>query len=276
MVHKFVKKIVRRKPRVGLALGSGGAAGFAHIGVIKVLVKNKIPIDYIAGSSAGAIVGAYYALNKEIDSLDKLMKDMKKRQMLSLFGLNKLSLSLISDRKLKRFLTDILSGKQFSDLKIPLAITAVDLENSEEVIFRKGSLIDAIMASISIPGLFPIKRINNRIMVDGGILNPTPIHVVKDMKPDIVIAVDLSYPDKTKLTSFNPISIFLRTISIFMGQSMKLRNADLKNTVVIKPQFPEKIHTINIFRAKEYIEIGEKAAREKLPEIKKLINKKYK
>lgn len=274
-IHKLFRRLLGKKPRVGLALGAGGAAGFAHIGVIKVLIENDIPIDYVAGSSAGAIVGAYYSLYKEVNSLERLSTSMTKRQMLALFGFNSLRLSLISDEKFRNFLLEVLDRKKFSDLKVPLAVTAVDLETSEEVIFQKGDLIDAVMASISVPGIFPVKRVNNRVLVDGGILNPVPINVVKDMGAEVVIGIDLSYPDKVKLSSFNPIAVLWRTIDIFMKQSMDLRNRDMLNTVVIKPKFTGGVSSFNIFNAKEYIKIGEEAARKKLPEIKKIVSRKF-
>ncbi|MHA1678169.1 MAG: patatin-like phospholipase family protein [Promethearchaeota archaeon] len=272
--HKIIRNLLGKNSRVGLALGSGGAAGFAHIGVIKVLIENDIPIDFVAGSSAGAIVGAYYSLYKEVNSLEKLIIGMTKRQIISLFGLNSWRRSLISNDKFKKFLLEIFENKSFSDLKIPLAVTAVDLETSEEVVFRKGSLIDAIMASISVPGIFPIRRVNKKLLVDGGVLNPLPINIVKDMGADIVIGVDLSYPDNIKLSSFNPLIILGRTIDILMKQSMKLRNHNLKNTFIIRPEFHGNLHSFHIFNAKEYIKIGEKAARKRLPEIKKLVNRK--
>ena len=273
MVHKLIRKILGKRLKVGLALGGGGAAGFAHIGVIKVLMENDIPIDFVAGTSAGAIVGAYYSLYKEVNSLEKVVTELTKRQILGLFGLNRPSLSLFSENKFESFLTGLLDEKDFSDLKVPLAVTAVDLEKSEEVIFYKGNLVDAVMASISVPGIFPVKRISNRLLVDGGILNPVPISITKQMGADIVIAVDLSYPDKIKLKNLNSISVISRTLDIFMKQSMELRNKDLSHAVVIRPRFKENASSVNVFRAKEYIKIGEKATKEMLPEIKKLRKK---
>ena len=131
------------RKKIGLALGSGGARGYAHVGVIKVLQKNKIPIDYVAGTSIGSIVGGYFALNlntKKLETvgLDFTAKDIWKK----LIDLNNPKQSLIKGNKIRDFLKQFLGEKRFKDTKIPLAIGATDIETGKTIVFKKGKIID--------------------------------------------------------------------------------------------------------------------------------------
>ena len=140
--------------KIGLALGSGGARGLAHIGVLKTLEENNIPIDYIAGVSSGSIAGAYYSLNGEIDSLEKKVLQLTKKDLLKLIDITSPKRALISGNKIKSFIGELISNKSFSDTKIPLRIIATDLCSGEGIQITEGRLVDAIRASISLPGIF--------------------------------------------------------------------------------------------------------------------------
>ena len=144
------------RPKIGIALGSGGARGLAHIGILKVLEENNIPIDFIAGVSIGSIIGAYYALNKEIGSLNEKVTQLTKKDFIKLIDITSPKKALISGNKIKRFLKELVDNNSFSDLQIPLIIIATDMSTGKEVLIQKGKLGDAIRASISIPGIFPL------------------------------------------------------------------------------------------------------------------------
>ena len=176
--------------KVGLALGSGSARGFAHIGVIKVLEKNNIPIDYIAGSSIGALVGGLYAATKDIAYIEKLALDTDWLQLVKLadpsFGSG-----FIAGEKVKQYIRDALRGTTFSTLKIPFSVVATDIIAGEPVIFHEGDLAEVIRASISIPFIFHTVPDGEKILCDGALSMPVPVPVALQMGADYVIAVDL-------------------------------------------------------------------------------------
>jgi NTE family protein len=176
---------------IGLALGSGAVRGLAHVGVLKTLIKHNIPIDYIAGTSVGAWVGAHYALYKDIAALEEFTLGKRQEKLLSFIELS-FSGGLIKGRKVEKLLNDWLGNAEFKDLQIPLNIVATDLIKAEPVIFNSGSLAFAARASMSIPGLFKPIPWGDKILVDGGASNPVPDEVVKAMGADIVIAVNVN------------------------------------------------------------------------------------
>lgn len=187
------------KKSIGLALGGGGPRGIAHVGVIKTLLKNKIPIDYIAGTSAGAWVGAFYAEHKDVVALEEATVGFKGEKIKSLFEPT-LKGGLVKGNKVKSFLNVWLGDILFKDLEIPLSIVTTDLVSGKQVVINSGSVVPALQASMSIPLLFKPVEINKRLLVDGGLVNPLPNDVVRQMGADIVIAVNL---DAYLLEGFN-------------------------------------------------------------------------
>ncbi len=177
--------------RVGLALGSGGAKGIAHIAVIDHLESLGIPVDCIAGSSIGAMVGAIYAAG----GMTRLKEDLRRittRELLTYFDPVFPRSGLIEGRRLKEYLAlYIPRGMKIEDLPIPLGIAATDLFTGTPVVFRSGSIVDAVRASISIPGVFEPVSFNDTVLVDGGVANPLPIDIVKGMGASLVVAVNL-------------------------------------------------------------------------------------
>ncbi|WP_240620168.1 patatin-like phospholipase family protein, partial [Peribacillus acanthi] len=150
-----------REPKIGLALGSGGARGFAHLGVLKVLKENNIKVDYIAGSSMGALVGAFYAAGTDMDQLYKISSNFKRKYFLD-FTVPKMG--FISGKKVKEFIRIFTKNKKLEDLDIPLWIVTTDIKTGEKVIFKEGPIAEAVRASISIPGIFVPEKINNRLL----------------------------------------------------------------------------------------------------------------
>jgi NTE family protein len=163
--------------KVGLVLGGGGAKGAAEIGALKVIEEVGIPIDYIAGTSIGSIVGGLYAM------------DVRSRQLDSLF-VNQDWLQLFTNN-VREFLGRVTHQKHFHELRIPFRCVAADVNANEEVVMSEGLLCDAMRASMSIPGVFKPVIQNGRMLMDGGLLNNLPVDVVKAMGADVVIAIDL-------------------------------------------------------------------------------------
>jgi len=183
-----MKKINQLK--IGLALGSGAARGLAHIGIIKVLEENNVPIDYIAGTSIGAMIGGLYASELSIGEIEKIALNMTNRDMFSLVDPS-VRKGLIRGEKIKSFIENNLAAKNFKDCPIPFSATAIDIKTGEIVVLDSGNMADAIRASISMPLVFqPVER-DGKTLVDGGVGAPVPVEIVRKMGADIVIAVNL-------------------------------------------------------------------------------------
>ena len=177
---------------VGLVLGCGSSRGWAHIGAIEALEDANIPIDLIVGCSIGSFVGAIYA-SGSIKSLREFVLKMDGKKVFSYFDIVLPRSGLLDGTKKLRELFSIHTNvKKFSELKIPVMMVATDLETGQKVVLKSGNILDALRASISIPGLFAPARVKNRWLVDGGLVDPVPVSVARAMGADIVIAVDLS------------------------------------------------------------------------------------
>lgn len=178
--------------KVGLALGSGSARGWAHMGVIKALTEADIRVDYVAGTSIGAVVGAVYASGK-IGALEDVALQLDWRQIVSFLDVVFPKSGLIDGKKIADFVRTHVTPKNIEDLTLPFCAISTDLETGSEVVIRKGDVIEAVRASISIPGIFTPVRRNGMILVDGGLVDPVPVRVVREMGADFVIAVDLNH-----------------------------------------------------------------------------------
>ncbi len=184
--------------KIGLALGSGGARGIAHIGVLEVFEELGIPIDAIAGTSIGAVVGALYAAGIPLNKLRDFSLSLNRKKTMALFDPTLNFSGMFSGKRIIALLKELgLEGVTFSDLKIPFAAVATDMYTGKEIIINKGSVVMAVRASSSIPMVFAPVVYKNYYLVDGGVIDPVPVEVVRNMDVDIVIAVRLSdYIDK--------------------------------------------------------------------------------
>ena len=182
---------VVHQPRIGLALGSGSARGWAHIGIIRELEAMGIRPDVISGCSIGALVGGAYA-SGYFDTLQTWVEELTWKDIVSFLDMSVMRGGVIRGEKLLDFARQHMREKHIQDLDIPFAAVATDLEYGREVWLKEGSLLEAIRASISLPGLFtPVKR-GNRWLVDGGLVDPVPVSLCRAMGADMVIAVNLN------------------------------------------------------------------------------------
>lgn len=177
-----------KRKKVGLALGSGSVRGMAHIGALKVLEENRIPIDYISGTSAGALVGALYASGMSIGEIEDLVKTIKWEKLLDFSHPQS---GLVRGKNIEVFLRKLIKNKSFDDLKIPFACVAVDIKTGEKIIFDEGNVAKAVRASISIPAFFEPVKMGRMLLVDGGVLDPVPVDILKK-KVDFTIALDIT------------------------------------------------------------------------------------
>lgn len=268
-----------KEKKIGLALGSGGARGMAHIGVLKVLEDFNIPIDFISGSSMGAVIAALYSAEP---NAKKLEKDSLEIEWKKIFDYTFPRSGLIRGERIEKIIRDKLNNIDFKDLKIPLFITAYDLEERQEVIFTRGNVAKAVRASISIPGIFVPVEINNKILVDGGITDPIPTEVLKQAGADIIIAVNVDcIKEKKPLLNQEAVdkkgskslpNIIENTSKSFQILTSEACRADLKGRkadFVININL-EKIGTMDFKKGADAIKEGEKSARKSLEHIKKL------
>jgi len=254
--------------KLGLALSSGGARGLAHIGVIEVLEENNIKIDYVSGSSMGAIIGAYYALYGNVAGTKKIALEFKKRDLVKLVDLNDPRISIIKGVKLKKFLGRLFGKKKFSDTIIPLKIAATALEDGSTVVFSRGSILDAVMASCAFPGIFPVVKYKGKHLIDGGFSDIMPIDLLKNL--DIIIAVDLFSLDYYKANDYNFSTVFTRSYEIIGEKIQSFRQQNFnENVIIVKPKVGGALQLIDFEHADKFIKAGREAALKKIKTIKK-------
>ena len=244
------------RKKVGLALGGGAARGLAHIGVMEVLEKEGIPIDMIAGTSVGAIIGGYYASKKDVKSMRPLAIAFGNqrlryfsdftfphfntvRPLAKAFGLeNKSYLSdftqpwtgIIKGQRIETELKKIIGAEtRFEDLHIPFSCIAVDIDNGEEVVIQDGKVWEAVRASSSIPVFFNVVKMRGRNLVDGGLMNPVPTKTVRDMGADFIISVNvLPYKATDDTREPSIFSIMMKAFYILDAKMEKRIGAELK------------------------------------------------
>jgi len=250
-------------PRVGLVLGGGAARGFAHVGVIRVLEREKIPIDLIVGTSVGSLVGAIYADKKNSFELEWTAFSLEEKDLFDYTFISPTQ-GFVRGERLEEFVLKKLSARDFQQLKVPLAAVATDIQNGEMVVLQNGSLARAIRASSSIPGIFIPVRHQGRLLVDGGVLNNVPVDVARKMGAEVVIAVNLGAGRKAAQVNnvFDAIVQSLQLMAIESTEA-RLREAD----VVIQPAVSH-IGAIDFSRKKELLTLGIQAAEQALPRIR--------
>ena len=178
--------------KIGLALGGGGARGFAHLGVAMALRQLNVPVHCVAGTSIGAIIGGVIAAGVEDEAMKWVdVPDWKKLPRL-FFEVCIPWRGLLRGRKIEKFLRRTIPASDFSDLKMPLAVVATDYNSGGEVVISSGDVHTAIRASMSIPGVFNPVALNGQVLVDGGLVNPVPVDVCRSLGADVVIAVDIN------------------------------------------------------------------------------------
>ncbi len=268
----------KKKKTVGLALGSGGVRGFAHIGVIEVLKENDIPIDFIAGTSIGSWVGANYALYQDLEKLKDMTVGKRKEKLASLLDIG-FSGGLVKGDKVKKLLIEWLDEANFSDTKIPFRTVATDILTGKPEIFSSGPLVNAVQASMAIPSMFKPMAYGDKVLVDGGICDPVPVDIVRQMGADIVIAVNIdnfqknNWLKKSDIASIAKVSSRSLDVMRHHIAQKSLVGAD----IIIEPTFKENDAVIwkKYFWdgvGEEVVEAGRVETRLAIRKIKKLLS----
>ncbi len=251
-------------PKKGLVLGSGGARGFAHLGILQVLEEEKIEMDVVVGCSAGAIFGAFYCAGLDLHRIGRLFTYPGFSKKLIDPAVSKEG--LIKGDKILEVIRLLTKDMSFADLRIPLAIVATDIETGELVVYREGSVAQAVRASISIPGFFKPHRYQGRLLVDGAVKTRLPIDIARNMGAEKVLAVDVKKGMMPNLTS--AMDILLQAIEIL--EEDLLRAQCQKVDLLIQPDIGH-IGSFQFDRAEEAIRLGRSIALAKSSEIKRIM-----
>ncbi len=253
--------------KVGLALGGGAARGLAHIGVLEVLEREGIPIDMIAGTSIGALIGALYAQQKDVSRIKNLAMELGSKRFSFLVDPTLPKTGLIRGRKIEEALRSIIGDIEFRDLRIPFACVATDIDSGEEVVIEQGLVWEGVRASASMPVMLAVAKWEGKNLVDGGLVNPVPVSLLRTMGADFIIAVNVA-PNRIVRERKEPniFSVIMQMLYIASSQVVKssLSGAD----IVIEPQVGH-IAFADFHRTEECVLQGELAAQDLIPEIKR-------
>lgn len=253
------------RPLIGLALGSGSVRGAAHVGVLKVLEEEGIPVDLIAGTSVGAFIGALYAGGQPISAFEKVLPTVRWRQLVHFTMPH---IALVENSRMSRFVEKYIGPVDFEDLPIPFAAVASDAVTGESYILKEGRVSHAIRATTAIPGVMKPVRHHDRWLVDGAVVHPVPVALAKSMGADIVIAVDVSVPSSANKAPQNFVSSILNTIEIM---SRRIVNEELQLAdVVLHPQIG--LNKMTFKSSAAFIQAGEVVTREAIAAIKQRID----
>lgn len=277
------------KMEISLALGGGGAKGNAHIGVLRRLEKEGYKIRSVAGTSFGGLVAVFYALGYSPKEIQAIFESVNQN---NLYGRSPSDgPSLLGMAGVRDLLDRVIGDKTFKDTRIPCAVTAVDINSGAEVILSDGSLKAALLATIALPGIFPVQRLNGYQLVDGGVLNPVPVNVARILSPGLpVVAVVLNDPIDLPVRGYNlpipsivprqiaerlarislaqSLDIFLRSVDVSSRYVSHLRLQVDKPDVLVRPD----VHTISLLdqvTVEEVAQKGEQALEQVLPELKR-------
>jgi NTE family protein len=256
-----------QRPRVALVLGGGAARGFAHIGVIRILEQEKIPIDLIVGTSVGSLIGALYAHEANSFELEWTAFGLTKDDLLD-YALIGATMGPIRGERLEQFVAKRVPVTSIEALKIPFAAVATDLNRGTRVVLDRGPLARAIRASCAIPGVFQPVEHQGRILVDGGTVDNLPVAVARAKGADIVIAVDISQ-NVTNYNITNLVDVTLQAMHIMFSENVTRPRQDAD--VLIAPAVGE-VAMMDFSQKKRLMQAGMDAARAALPVVHQAID----
>ena len=259
---------------IGLALGSGAALGLAHIGILKIIEKEDIPIDILAGTSMGALIGALWASGKSaLEIEDVLCRFRSKIRSLMLLDITLPKRGLIKGREVRKFLLSQFHDKTFYDLKMPLKVVACDIQTRNLVVLEEGSVVDAVMASVAIPGVFEPVTINGKLLVDGGIIDPLPTDVLIRAGAAKIIAVNaLPSPEDIQKSKKKVANIFDIIVNSVQASEYLLAETACQDADVAMHPILSTADWYEFYEGEKIVKKGEEEALKFLPQLKELIN----
>lgn len=257
------------KPRVALALGGGAARGFAHIGVIRALEQERIPIDLVVGTSVGSLIGAIYASDRDSFGLEWTAFALEKDDIFDFGLLNAVrGMGLAKGARLEQFVKARIKVPNIEGMKIPFAAVATDLNRGTKVVLDSGPVSIAVRASSAIPGVFEPVIVGGKLLVDGGVVDNIPISVARAKGADIVIAVDIS-ENLTNNDISNLLEVTLQATNIMFALNVEHSKKDAD--VLIAPSVGD-VAMLDFSQKKRCMQAGIEAARKAAPEIRRAID----
>ncbi|MDL2289176.1 patatin-like phospholipase family protein [Clostridia bacterium OttesenSCG-928-F22] len=260
---------MKQNVKVGLALGSGSARGFAHIGVLEVLEKH-LPIEIICGSSMGAVIGAIYCCGTDLRMLAKFAETLTTRSLMDLKVPKK---GFVKGEKIYELLRVFTKDMSFEEVEMEFGVMACDIARGASVLLREGKICDAVRASMSIPGVFVPVEMDDKMLVDGGVLERVPVGVTRELGADFVVGVDVGYVGEERRPPKGTFEMFQYTLDIMGWEAAKQKAAQADYIIV--PQV-QKVSSMSFGKAKFFIDEGREAALAALPEIMALYEQKTK
>ncbi|MBN2360541.1 MAG: patatin-like phospholipase family protein [Deltaproteobacteria bacterium] len=257
-------------PKIALVLGGGGARGFAHVGVLRVLVQEKVPIDLIVGTSVGSLIGALYAANPDVFELEWKAFEIDKDDLFD-YSFFSAKAGLVKGEAIKEFVRKNVRWPLIEQFPVRYIAVATDLNNGERVEFKSGPIVDAVRASVAIPGVFSPTRVGDRLLVDGGVVANIAVDTAKANGADIVIASNISQ----KVVDYqvdDMLSTILQSITIMMSEAAEsqLQHAD----VVVTPDIGD-VGTLDFSQKKRCMQAGIEAAKAQVANVKQAIARYY-
>ncbi|NLX70782.1 MAG: patatin-like phospholipase family protein [Clostridiales bacterium] len=256
---------MKKKVKVGLALGAGAARGLAHIGVLQVLEEHGIFPDYIAGSSIGAIVGSLYAAGISPKMMEGIAQNL---DVARYYDVRVPRIGFMQGKRIEELIKLLTQNKDFNELKIPLTVTAVDLKTCKLIELHEGKVYKAVRASISIPGIFTPVEQDDYVLVDGGLLARVPVNTAKRMGADVVIGVDVGFRGQHR-APLNVLDVIMQSLEVMELEILK--NNVEKGDVIVYPDVSD-IHPFYFDKVDECVKEGRKATIKAIDRIKQLID----
>jgi NTE family protein len=256
------------KPKIALVLGGGAARGFAHIGVIRALEQEKIPIDMLVGTSVGSLIGAIYANDMNSFELEWTAFALEKDSIFDYGIMNAFSgMGLATGDKLEAFVKTKIPTADIENLKLPFAAVATDLNRGTRVVLDRGSVAKAVHASSAIPGVFNPVDHQGKLLVDGGVMDNIPVAVARERGADIVIAVDIS-ENVANFNITNLVDVMLQSVNIMFNENVRYKKKEAD--VLITPHVGS-VAMLDFTQKKRCMQAGIEATQKAMPEIRKKI-----
>ncbi|HVN67830.1 MAG TPA: patatin-like phospholipase family protein [Candidatus Sulfotelmatobacter sp.] len=254
-----------KKKKIGLVLGGGVARGIAHIGVIKVLRSYEVPIDYIAGTSAGSLIAAVYASGVDVALLEEIALRIKWSDF---FKLTLFRPGFMSPAAIEEFVVKYIGDLDFRDLKVPFAAVATDIRTGEKVVLNKGKVAKAVAASATFPGIFAPEAVGGKYLIDGGIASNVPVDLARQMGARYVIASDVIPEKSIKVLPSEAMQVLGRSLDLVL-KKLQYAEARRADALIELEMEGEDIWHLDLHKARKLIAAGEIAAHRHINKIRK-------
>jgi NTE family protein len=252
------------KKKIGLVLGGGVARGLAHVGVLKVIERNQIPIHCISAASSGSLVASAFAAGMEVRLIEEIALRISWGKIVRVTFFRP---GFVSGEAIQELVIKYIGNKKFSELKIPLAIIATEIKSGKPVVIDRGRVAKAVAASSAFPGVFAPEELNHQFLVDGGLSDNLPVDAVRDMGANFVVASDVTPSHPIQYQPKDPFQVFGRSLDIILHKFSEQSRG--KADILVEPVIDEDIWHLDLHKAKRLIAAGEVAAQQALRRLRR-------